>query len=122
MSSHDNSNSCFNRTLVELGAEVRWSSCNIFSTQDHAAAAIAKAGIPVFAWKGETEEEYWWCVKQTIEGKKDWKLNMILDDGGDLTALMHKEYKDLLKDVKGVSEETTTGVLALKKMERRKNY
>jgi len=104
-------------TLVDLGAEVRWSSCNIFSTQDHAAAAIAKAGIPVFAWKGETEEEYWWCVKQTIKGKKDWKPNMILDDGGDLTALMHKEYKDLLQDVKGVSEETTTGVLALKKME-----
>ena len=107
-------------TLVELGAEVRWSSCNIFSTQDHAAAAIAKAGIPVFAWKGETEEEYWWCVKQTIEGKKDWKANMILDDGGDLTALMHKDYKELLKDVKGVSEETTTGVLALKKMEQNK--
>ena len=107
-------------TLVELGAEVRWSSCNIFSTQDHAAAAIAKEGIPVFAWKGETEEEYWWCVKQTIEGKKDWKPNMILDDGGDLTALMHKEYKNLLKDVKGVSEETTTGVLALKKMESNK--
>ena len=103
-------------TLVDLGAEVRWSSCNIFSTQDHAAAAIAKAGIPVFAWKGETEEEYWWCVKQTIEGKKDWKPNMILDDGGDLTSLMHKEYKDLLKDVRGVSEETTTGVLALNKM------
>src|SRR6056300_460179 len=107
-------------TLVDLGAEVRWSSCNIFSTQDHAAAAIAKAGIPVFAWKGETEKEYWWCVKQTIEGKKDWKPNMILDDGGDLTALMHKEYKDLLKDIKGVSEETTTGVLALKKMEAKK--
>ena len=105
-------------TLVHLGAEVRWSSCNIFSTQDHAAAAIAKAGIPVYAWKGETEDEYWWCVKQTIEGKKDWKPNMILDDGGDLTALMHKEYKDLLKDVKGLSEETTTGVLALKKMEK----
>ncbi len=104
-------------TLVELGAEVRWSSCNIFSTQDHAAAAIAKAGIPVFAWKGETEEEYWWCVKQTIEGKKDWKPNMILDDGGDLTGLMHKEYKQMLKEVRGVSEETTTGVLALKKME-----
>ena len=104
-------------TLVKLGAECRWSSCNIFSTQDHAAAAIAKAGIPVFAWKGETEKEYWWCVKQTIEGKKDWVPNMILDDGGDLTALMHKEYKDLLKNVKGVSEETTTGVLALKKME-----
>ena len=107
-------------TLVELGAEVRWSSCNIFSTQDHAAAAIAKAGIPVFAWKGETEEEYWWCVKQTIEGKKDWKPNMILDDGGDLTELMHKDYKELLKDIKGVSEETTTGVLALKKMEANK--
>ena len=104
-------------TLLDLGAELRWSSCNIFSTQDHAAAAIAKAGIPVFAWKGETEEEYWWCVKQTIEGKKDWKPNMILDDGGDLTALMHKDYKDLLKDIKGLSEETTTGVLALKKME-----
>ena len=95
-------------TLVELGADVRWSSCNIFSTQDHAAAAIAKKGIPVYAWKGETEEEYWWCIKQTIEGKKDWKPNMLLDDGGDLTALMHKEYKNLLKDVKGVSEETTT--------------
>jgi adenosylhomocysteinase len=104
-------------TLTKLGAECRWSSCNIFSTQDHAAAAVAKAGVPVFAWKGETEKEYWWCVKQTIEGKKDWVPNMILDDGGDLTALMHKEYKDLLKNVKGVSEETTTGVLALKKME-----
>ena len=107
-------------TLVKLGAECRWSSCNIFSTQDHAAAAIAQAGVPVFAWKGETEQEYWWCVKQTIEGKKDWKPNMILDDGGDLTALMHKDYKDLLKNVKGVSEETTTGVLALKKMEANK--
>ena len=107
-------------TLVELGAEVRWSSCNIFSTQDHAAAAIASAGLPVFAWKGETEKEYWWCVKQTIEGRKDWKPNLILDDGGDLTGLMHKEYKDLLKNVKGVSEETTTGVLALKKMEEKK--
>ena len=107
-------------TLVNLGAEVRWSSCNIFSTQDHAAAAIAKAGIPVFAWKGETEEEYWWCVKQTIEGKTDWKPNMILDDGGDLTALMHKDYKNIMKDIKGLSEETTTGVLALKKMEKEK--
>jgi adenosylhomocysteinase len=104
-------------TLVELGADVRWSSCNIFSTQDHAAAAVAKAGVPVFAWKGETEEEYWWCVRQTIEGKDGWTPNMILDDGGDLTALMHKEYKELLQDVKGLSEETTTGVLALKKME-----
>ena len=105
-------------TLIHLGATVRWSSCNIFSTQDHAAAAIARKGIPVFAWKGETEEEYWWCIKQTIEGNKDWKPNMILDDGGDLTALMHKEYKDLLKDIKGVSEETTTGVKELNKMEK----
>ena len=104
-------------TLVELGADVRWSSCNIFSTQDHAAAAIAKAGIPVYAWKGETEKEYWWCIKQTIEANKDWKPNMLLDDGGDLTALMHKDYKDLLKSVKGLSEETTTGIKALKKME-----
>jgi len=107
-------------TLIELGAEIRWSSCNIFSTQDHAAAAIAKKGIPVYAWKGETEEEYVWCIKQTIEGKKDWKPNMLLDDGGDLTALMHKEYKDLLKSVKGLSEETTTGIKALKKMEAEK--
>jgi len=107
-------------TLVELGANVRWSSCNIFSTQDHAAAAIAKAGIPVYAWKGETEKEYWWCIRQTIEGKKDWKPNMLLDDGGDLTALMHKEYKDLLKSVRGLSEETTTGIKALKKMESQK--
>ncbi len=107
-------------TLVELGADVRWSSCNIFSTQDHAAAAIAKVGIPVYAWKGETEEEYWWCIKQTIEAKKNWKPNMLLDDGGDLTALMHKEYKNLLKEVKGLSEETTTGIKALKKMEKEK--
>ena len=107
-------------TLVEIGADVRWSSCNIFSTQDHAAAAIAKRGIPVYAWKGETEEEYIWCIKQTIEGKKDWKPNMLLDDGGDLTAIMHKDYKDLLKFVKGLSEETTTGIKALKKMEAEK--
>ena len=105
-------------TLVALGAEVRWSSCNIFSTQDHAAAAIAKAGIPVYAWKGETEEEYLWCIKQTIVGKPDWKPNMLLDDGGDLTAIMHNEYKDLMKDIKGVSEETTTGIKALNKMEK----
>ncbi len=105
-------------TLVALGAEVRWSSCNIFSTQDHAAAAIAKAGIPVFAWKGETEEEYLWCIKQTIIGKPDWKPNMLLDDGGDLTAIMHNEYQDLMKDIKGVSEETTTGIKALNKMEK----
>ena len=108
-------------TLVDLGAEVRWSSCNIFSTQDHAAAAIAKEGIPVFAWKGETEEEYLWCIKQTIVGKKDWKPNMLLDDGGDLTAIMHNEYKDLIKDVKGVSEETTTGIKALNKMEKERS-
>ena len=105
-------------TLVDLGAEVRWSSCNIFSTQDHAAAAIAKAGIPVYAWKGETEDEYIWCIKKTITGKKDWKPNMLLDDGGDLTALMHNEHRDLLKEVKGVSEETTTGIKALNKMEK----
>ena len=107
-------------TLVHLGADVRWSSCNIFSTQDHAAAAIAKAGIPVYAWKGETEEEYIWCIRQTIEGKKDWKPNMLLDDGGDLTAMMHNDYKELLKEVNGVSEETTTGIKALNKMEQNK--
>ena len=107
-------------TLIDLGAEVRWSSCNIFSTQDHAAAAIAKKGIPVFAWKGETEDEYWWCVKQTIEGKPEWKPNLLLVDGGDLTAEMHKKYKNLLKEVKGVSEETTTGIKALLKMEKEK--
>jgi adenosylhomocysteinase len=103
-------------TLVALGAEVRWSSCNIFSTQDHAAAAMAKAGIPVFAWKGETEEEYWWCVEKTISGLKGWAPNMILDDGGDLTQLMHQKYPELLKEVKGISEETTTGVHRLYEM------
>ena len=107
-------------TLVKLGADVRWSSCNIFSTQDHAAAAIAQQGIPVYAWKGEAEAEYWWCIKQTIEGKKDWKPNMLLDDGGDLTALMHKEYSGLLQNVKGLSEETTTGIKALNKMQAEK--
>tara|TARA_B100001287_G_scaffold235283_1_gene207359 strand:+ start:1144 stop:2430 length:1287 start_codon:yes stop_codon:yes gene_type:complete len=105
-------------TLKHLGASVRWASCNIFSTQDHAAAAIARKGIPVFAWKGETEEEYWWCIKQTIEGNKEWKPNMILDDGGDLTSLMHKNYKGLLEGIRGISEETTTGVKELKKMEK----
>ena len=104
-------------TLIELGAEIRWSSCNIFSTQDHAAAAIAKKGIPVFAWKGETEEEYWWCVEQTIHGKDSWVPNMILDDGGDLTLVMHEKYPDLLKNVRGISEETTTGVQRLYQME-----
>ena len=103
-------------TLVELGAEVRWSSCNIFSTQDHAAAAMAAAGIPVFAWKGETEEEYWWCVEQTINGPDGWTPNMLLDDGGDLTVLMHDKYADLMTDVRGVSEETTTGVKRLYEM------
>ena len=105
-------------TLTALGAEVRWSSCNIFSTQDHAAAAIAAAGIPVFAWKGETEEEYDWCVEQTIHGPNGWVPNMILDDGGDLTREMHNKYPELMKDVKGISEETTTGVLRLYEMEK----
>src|SRR5580700_442970 len=95
-------------SLVALGASVRWASCNIFSTQDHAAAAVAKAGVPVFAWKGETEDEYWWCVKQTIEGPNNWHPNLILDDGGDLSMMMHNEYPQLLKNVKGISEETTT--------------
>ncbi len=103
-------------TLVELGAEVRWSSCNIFSTQDHAAAAIAACGIPVFAWKGETEDEFWWCIDQTIFGPSGWRPNMILDDGGDLTKVMHEKYPDLLKDVRGLSEETTTGVHRLYEM------
>jgi adenosylhomocysteinase len=103
-------------TLIHLGAEVRWSSCNIFSTNDAAAAAIAKVGIPVFAWKGETEEEYDWCIRQTIIGNKDWQANMILDDGGDLTLMMHNDYPELLKNIKGVSEETTTGVLRLHQM------
>ncbi len=104
-------------TLIELGAEVRWSSCNIFSTQDEAAAAIAAAGIPVFAWKGETEEEYEWCIHQTIKGPNGWVPNMILDDGGDLTAMMHKDYPELMADIKGISEETTTGVLFLNRMQ-----
>ena len=103
-------------TLTALGAEVRWSSCNIFSTQDHAAAAIAAAGIPVFAWKGETEEEAEWCIAQTIDGIDGWRPNMILDDGGDLTTLMHNNYPELMADVKGLSEETTTGVLRLYEM------
>ena len=103
-------------SLVSLGAEVRWSSCNIFSTQDHAAAAIAAAGIPVFAWKGETEEEYWWCVEQSIVGKDGWRPNMILDDGGDLTAILHDKYPELMRDVRGISEETTTGVSRLYEM------
>jgi len=100
-------------TLIELGAEIRWSSCNIFSTQDHAAAALAIKGIPIFAWKGETEEEAWWCIEQTIHGPNGWTPNMILDDGGDLTKLMHEKYPEMMKDIKGLSEETTTGVKRL---------
>ena len=107
-------------TLISLGASVRWSSCNIFSTQDHAAAAIATKDIPVFAWKGETEEEYEWCIKQTIEGPEDWEPNMILDDGGDLTKIIHEQYPKLLENIKGLSEETTTGVLRLYEMESSK--
>ena len=105
-------------TLVELGAEIRWSSCNIFSTQDHAAAAMAAAGLPVFAWKGENEEEFWWCIDQTIFGPDNWRPNLILDDGGDLTQIMHEKYPELMKDVKGISEETTTGVHRLNEMMR----
>jgi len=103
-------------TLVELGAELRWSSCNIFSTQDQAAAAMAAAGISTFAWKGENEEEFWWCIEQTINGPDGWHPNMILDDGGDLTLLMHEKYPEMLKDVRGISEETTTGVHRLNEM------
>ncbi len=106
-------------TLVALGAEVRWSSCNIFSTQDQAAAAIAAAGIPVFAWKGETEEEFWWCVERTIFGPGGWLPNMILDDGGDLTLILHEKYPHLLDHVRGISEETTTGVHRLNEMMKR---
>lgn len=106
-------------TLTALGATVRWSSCNIYSTQDHAAAAMAKAGIPVFAWKGETEEEYDWCIEQTIFWPDGEPLNMILDDGGDLTAIVHKKYPELLKGIKGISEETTTGVHRLYQMHER---
>jgi adenosylhomocysteinase len=103
-------------TLTALGASVRWSSCNIFSTQDHAAAAIAAANIPVFAWKGMNEEEFWWCIEQTLRGPDGWTPNMILDDGGDVTAIMHDKYPEMLKDVKGLSEETTTGVHRLWEM------
>ncbi len=110
-------------TLQALGATVRWSSCNIFSTQDHAASAIAAAGVPVFAWKGMSEEEFWWCIEQTVRGPAQgtgdsWTPNMILDDGGDLTLLMHQKYPDMLKDVRGISEETTTGVHRLRDMAR----
>ena len=103
-------------TLTALGASVRWSSCNIFSTQDQAAAAVAAAGVPVFAWKGETDEEFWWCIEKTISGPDGWTPNLILDDGGDLTLVMHQKYPEMLKDVKGLSEETTTGVHRLYEM------
>ncbi|QDP73203.1 adenosylhomocysteinase [Legionella israelensis] len=106
-------------TLVALGAEVRWSSCNIFSTQDHAAAAMAETGIPVFAWKGETEEEYWWCVEQTLKGPNGWAPNLLLDDGGDLTKVVHEKYPQLFSDIKGISEETTTGVARLYEMAKK---
>ena len=105
-------------TLVALGAEVRWSSCNIFSTQDQAAAAVAAAGVPVFAWKDESEEEFWWCIDRTIEGPGGWRPNMILDDGGDLTAVMHEKFPALMDGVRGLSEETTTGVHRLYEMEK----
>ncbi len=106
------------RTLRHLGAEVRWSSCNIFSTQDHAAAAMADEGVPVFAWKNETEEEYEWCIEQTILGPEGWRPNLLLDDGGDLTKIVHERHADLLVEVRGVSEETTTGVHRLYEMEK----
>ena len=107
-------------TLIDLGAEIRWSSCNIFSTQDPAAAAIASKNIPVFAWKNETEEEYKWCIEQTLTGPNNWKPNMLLDDGGDLTAIIHDEHKDLAKNIFGISEETTTGVHRLYEMAENK--
>ena len=105
-------------TLIALGASLRWSSCNIFSTQDHAAAAIASKNIPVFAWKGETEEEYNWCIEKTLSGSDSWAPNLILDDGGDLTKIVHEKYPGLLKNIRGLSEETTTGVLRLYEMEK----
>ncbi|USZ50200.1 adenosylhomocysteinase [Halomonas sp. DN3] len=105
-------------TLVDLGASVRWSSCNIFSTQDHAAAAIAAAGIPVFAWKGESEDEFWWCIEQTVDGADGWTPNLVLDDGGDLTLLLHERFPDKLDVIHGISEETTTGVHRLLEMLR----
>jgi len=106
-------------TLVDLGAEVRWSSCNIFSTQDQAAAAMVQAGIPTFAWKGETDEEFWWCIEQTVHGPDGWTPNLILDDGGDVTQLIHDKYPELLADIKGLSEETTTGVHRLYEMAKK---
>jgi adenosylhomocysteinase len=106
-------------TLIHLGASVRWSSCNIFSTQDQAAAAIASKNIPVFAWKGMSDEEFWWCIEQTLTGPDGWKPNMILDDGGDATQIIHEKYPELLEDIRGLSEETTTGVLRLKEMQKK---
>ena len=103
-------------TLVDLGAELRWSSCNIYSTQDHAAAAMAAANIPVFAWKGLSEDEFWWCIEQTVQGPDNWYPNMILDDGAELAFLMHEKFPALLNNVKGISEETTTGVYRLYEM------
>src|SRR5437899_7553031 len=105
-------------TLIHLGASVRWSSCNIFSTQDHAAAAIAAKGVPVFAWKGETEEEYDWCIEQTLRGPGGWQPNMVLDDGGDATKVIHDRHPHLLDEIRGISEETTTGVNRLYEMMR----
>jgi len=105
-------------TLVHLGASVRWSSCNIFSTQDQAAAAIAAKNIPVFAWKGMSDEEFWWCIEQTLSGPNNWKPNMILDDGGDATGIIHEKFPEMLEEIKGLSEETTTGVHRLKEMEK----
>jgi adenosylhomocysteinase len=106
-------------TLIDLGAEVRWSSCNIFSTQDHAAAALAARGIPVFAWKGETEQEYWWCIEQTLHGANGWTPNLLLDDGHDLTGYVHDHWPELIANIRGVSEETTTGIHKL--IERQQN-
>ena len=103
-------------TLIDLGATIRWSSCNIFSTQDHAAAAMADQGIPTFAWKGETDEEFWWCIEQTLSGPDGWKPNLILDDGGDVTQIIHEKYPEMLAEIKGLSEETTTGVHRLYEM------
>ena len=105
-------------TLVHLGASVRWSSCNIFSTQDQAAAAMAVKGIPVFAWKGMSDEEFWWCIEKTLSGPDGWNPNMILDDGGDVTSIIHEKFPEMLKNIKGLSEETTTGVHRLKEMEK----
>jgi adenosylhomocysteinase len=105
-------------TLADLGATIRWSSCNIFSTQDHAAAAMADKNIPIFAWKGESDEEFWWCIEQTVKGPDGWTPNMILDDGGDLTGLIHEKYPEMLDDIKGLSEETTTGVHRLYEMSK----